>query len=284
MDFRMNAIKIKPSEYTKLARLIYEVSGIHLGDNKQELLKTRIGKRLRLIGLRSYKEYYDLVADPANSEERMMMINAISTNFTSFFREKQHFDILRQKVLPEIKKDGEIKRKKRLRAWCAAASSGEEPYSIALTLMEFFGPHAGWDIKILATDISTKVLNEAIRGEYPLAKVKPVGPVMMSKYFTQQYSKEGAIYRVADKVKDIVVFRRLNLMDRYFPFSGLFEFIMCRNVMIYFDQRSQEDVTFKLLRHLVPGGYLFIGHSENIPPALRKRVDIVAPAAYRKVD
>lgn len=283
MELMSQAVPLKASEYRALVDLIYETSGISLGDNKQELVKTRLGKRLRALDLKSYREYLEFVSEEANDHERMLMINAISTNFTSFFREKQHFDFLVKKALPDIVRRKQAARSNRIRAWCAAASSGEEPYSLALTLLDFFKDQPAWDIKLLATDISTKVLTDAVRGVYSKEKVKTVSSALLDRYFDKESGKEGALYSVRDEVKRIIVFRRLNLMDRTFQFRGPFDFVSCRNVMIYFDPPTQAAVVEKLLRYLAPGGYLLIGHSENLPASFRTRVETLAPATYRKI-
>jgi chemotaxis protein methyltransferase CheR len=276
-------IPIKDSEYQAIARFIYEKSGIALGDNKQELVKTRLGKRLRALGLATYREYFDVVSDPAQGEELMLMINAVSTNFTSFYRERQHFDFLERVALPDIVSRKEKEGGRRLRAWCAAASTGEEPYTLALTLLGFLGEPLSWDVKVLCTDISTRVLAQAVNGVYDLDKVKMVAPVLLERYFVPQVNNGRREYEAGRELKDILVFRQLNLMDSVFPFKGPFDFISCRNVMIYFDPSTQERVVEKLLRCLAVGGYLLIGHSENLPASFRTRVEVLAPATYRKI-
>lgn len=282
MDIGLQPIDLKDKEYQALVKRIYEVCGISLGDNKQELVKTRLSKRVRALGYKSYKEYVQHLEEEEDDQELMLMIDAISTNFTSFYREKQHFDFLMNKALPEIVKRKQAAGEKRLRAWCAAASSGEEPYTLALTLLKFFENQPGWDAKLLATDISTKVLSEAVRGVYSLDKVKTVEPELLRKYFHQDNRGKEPAFRVSDEVRDLVVFRRLNLMDDQFPFRGPFDFISCRNVMIYFDLSTQERVVEKLLSYLAPGGYLLIGHSENLSPIFRGKVEVLAPATFRK--
>jgi chemotaxis protein methyltransferase CheR len=283
MDLTIQPIELKGSEYRALVQLIYETSGINLSDNKQELVKTRLGKRLRALGLKSYSDYFKYVTQAADDQELMLMINAISTNFTSFYRERQHFDFLMKTALPDIVKRKQASGAQKIRAWCAAASSGEEPYSLALTLLEFFSNQLAWDIKLLATDISTKVLSEAVKGIYSLEKVKTVRPDLLESYFDKQPGPQGLMFRVRDEVRRLITFRRLNLMDQIFPFHGLFDFISCRNVMIYFDQPTQEALVEKLLSFLAPGGYLLIGHSENLSPVFRTRVEVLAPATYRKI-
>ena len=283
MEIFNQPIELKASEYRALVKLIYEKSGIALGDNKQELVKTRLGKRLRALKMASYGEYFNFVSASRDDGELMLMINAISTNFTSFYREKQHFDFLLKQALPEIVKRKNAEHSARLRAWCAAASTGEEPYTLALTLLEFFNGMPAMDAKLLATDISTKVLGQAVKGIYSPEKVKTVAPALLERYFDKVTLDGERAFQVKDEVKALITFRRLNLMDAAFPFKGPFDFISCRNVMIYFDAPTQAAVVEKLLKLLAPGGYLLIGHSENLPAAFRTRVDVLAPATYRKI-
>ena len=283
LDALLQSIPMRECEYRSIAQFIYEKSGIHLGDNKQELVKTRLAKRLRALGMKTYAEYFQFVSDPAQDEELMLMINAVSTNFTSFYRERQHFDFLEKTALPDICRRKALERSKRLRVWCAAASTGEEPYTLALTLLDFLGEPLTWDVKVLCTDISTKVLGTAVKGVYDFAKVKSVAPALLDRYFEKRIDGSEKNYEAGKELKSLLVFRRLNLMDDVFPFKGPFDFISCRNVMIYFDQPTQERVVEKLLRCLAVGGYLLIGHSENLPAVFRSRVDVLAPATYRKI-
>ena len=283
LDALIQSIPMRESEYRSIAQFIYEKSGIHLGDNKQELVKTRLAKRLRALGMKTYAEYFQFVSDPAQDEELMLMINAVSTNFTSFYRERQHFDFLEKTALPDICRRKALERSKRLRVWCAAASTGEEPYTLALTLLDFLGEPLTWDVKVLCTDISTKVLGTAVKGVYDFAKDKSVAPALLDRYFEKRIDGSEKNYEAGKELKSLLVFRRLNLMDDVFPFKGPFDFISCRNVMIYFDQPTQERVVEKLLRCLAVGGYLLIGHSENLPAVFRSRVDVLAPATYRKI-
>ena len=283
LDTLIQSIPMRESEYRSIAQFIYEKSGIHLGDNKQELVKTRLAKRLRALGMKTYAEYFHFVSDPAQDEELMLMINAVSTNFTSFYRERQHFDFLDKTALPDICRRKALECSKRLRVWCAAASTGEEPYTLALTLLDFLGEPLTWDVKVLCTDISTKVLGMAVKGVYDFAKVKSVAPALLERYFEKRIDGAEKNYEAGKELKSLLVFRRLNLMDNVFPFKGPFDFISCRNVMIYFDQTTQEQVVEKLLRCLAVGGYLLIGHSENLPAVFRSRVDVLAPATYRKI-
>ena len=283
MDLISHPILLKDQEYRSLVKLIYDKSGINLGDQKMELVKTRLGKRLRALGIKSYGEYFKYATDPIHDEEMTLLINAISTNFTSFYREPLHYDFLIKTALVDIAQRKEALKSKKIRAWCAAASTGEEAYSLAITLLEYFKGQSAWDIKLLATDISSKVLADAYRGIYPAQRVKTVSPLLLDRYFDKEPEEKEAMYRIKDEVKRLIVFRHLNLMDTEFPFRGPFDFIFCRNVMIYFDLPTQETLVAKLLKYLVPGGYFFTGHSENLPAIFRGQVKVIAPATYRKI-
>ncbi|MBF0511654.1 MAG: protein-glutamate O-methyltransferase CheR, partial [Candidatus Omnitrophica bacterium] len=204
-------------------------------------------------------------------------------NFTSFYREPQHYDFLLTRALRDIAARKEALSSRRIRAWSAAAATGEEPYSLGMTFLEYFKDPSLWDIKILATDISSKVLNEAFEGLYTKEQIKAVSPSLRQRYFDSEPAKKGCLYRIKDQVKRLIVFRRLNLMDAAFPFQGPFDFIFCRNLLIYFDLPTQEAVIRKLLKYLEVGGYLFVGHSENLPMVFRGQVETLACAVYRKI-
>jgi len=201
MDLSMHTIPLKDTEYRELVKLIYAKSGINLGENKQELLKTRLGKRLRVLEIKSYGEYYHYVTDPLHHDEMVHLINAISTNFTSFFRESRHFDFLIKTVYKDIVKSKEASPSKKIRAWCAAASSGEEAYTLMITLKEYFKELPGWDVKLLATDISSKVLTQAFHGVYPEEKVKTVNSNLLERYFDKEIEGTEIFYCIKEEIK-----------------------------------------------------------------------------------
>lgn len=276
-------LQLKEKEYNLLTALIYQRCGIHLGDNKKELVKARLMKRLRTLKLRSFMDYYDIVLNDTTNNELVEMIDAISTNVTSFFREKQHFDFLVKNVFPAMVEHKQKVRNQRIRVWSAACSTGEEIYSIAFTLLDFLKSSLGWDIKFLATDISTKVLKKGELGIFESEKARNIPPLMLERYFDKSVVGKDRYYRVKQAVRDMVVFRRLNLMNETFPFRGKFEFIFCRNVMIYFDQPTQERLVNKLAFYLESGGYLFIGHSESLAGLAKKSLRSVSPAVFQKI-
>jgi chemotaxis protein methyltransferase CheR len=251
------------------AGLIYKTAGIKLNAQKKILLLSRLQKRLNALGLRGLEDYYKRVR--SDDEERVMMLNCIATNTTTFFREKHHFDYLRKNVMPELL--SKKAQNKAVRIWSAGCSTGEEPYSIAITLREALSGSSGpghdpwdsWDIKVLATDISTRVLEDAEAGIYELDQVPEsmlAGDV--AQYFLKGKGENVGKVRVKDFLREVIRYRRLNLKDDVYPFSNAFDVIFCRNVMIYFDDAMKEHVLSRFHHHLAPGGYLFLGHSETM--------------------
>ncbi len=266
--------------FDKYRTLILNESGISLSQDKKELVRTRLIGRLKETGLDSYKKYYEFVTQPESSHEMIHLLDAISTNLTSFFREQAHFDFLNSKLIPEllIKKQKEGSR--RIRIWSAAASTGEEPYSLILTMLEHVDSLA-WDIKLLATDINTKVLARAREGVYPEERLKSVPQPLLNKYFQKGKTANSGFGKVKDSVRKLVAFRRLNLMETPYPFSGPFDFIFCRNVMIYFTKETQGKLINIFHSHLEKGGFLFIGHSESLT-GIKHPFSYVRPTVYCK--
>lgn len=268
------ALEMSEEEFRQYQRLIYDSVGINFTENKRQLLVSRLRKRLEAKGIGSYKDYRKYVQDPKNAEEFVQMINVISTNKTDFFREPQHFEFLKRNVYPKLA------GKNKIRIWSAASSSGEEPYTLGITLLEALGSVRGKDIKILATDISTKVLGEAEQGVYSHEAVAPIPNPLLRKYFLKGHNRWEGYYSVRDELRHLISFRRLNLMEP-FPLKGLFDFIFCRNVMIYFDKPTREDLVNRLGEQLAPGGYLFIGNAESLS-GLRTKLQYVQPAVYQR--
>jgi chemotaxis protein methyltransferase CheR len=267
------------ADFQKISRLVYEKSGIHLTDSKKELVKARLGKRLRRGRFKSFAEYYRHVVNDPTGQEIVLLLDSISTNFTQFFREPQHFDYLQEQVLPALRLRGGRHRRK-VRIWSAGCSSGEEPYSIAITLLETLTPLSEWQIQILATDISTKVLAEAQKGIYLWEKVAHLPMPLLKKYFLKGEGRWASHVQVKAEVKGLVRFQRLNLMEP-FAFPEPYDCIFCRNVMIYFDKKTREDLINRLYDCLEPGGVLFIGHSESLT-GMRSLFHYIKPAVYKK--
>lgn len=268
---------LSAKEFDRFRALIYEHSGINLTDDKRDLLRARLGKRMRQQGLASYDDYLKMIDRDKSGQEIIHLIDAVSTNVTFFFREQAHFDFLKTVVLPGIRKKAGPGGRSRIRFWSAGCSTGEEPYSLAMTvspLIEAMGNR--WDLKILASDISTKVLTKAKLGVYSRTTVKGLNQTHIDEFFT---GGNGTLM-VRPEIKSLITFARVNLQKK-FPFRGPFDVIFCRNVMIYFDQATQERLVAKFYDYLTPGGFLFIGHSENLS-MVRHQFSYVKPAVYRK--
>lgn len=270
MDFAITS-----QEYERFRGLIYTESGISLSDHKQTLLVSRLSKRLRELGLSTFSEYYDRVTEDPTGEEFTRMLDLISTNKTDFFREPKHFDFLRERILPELE------GVKTIRVWSSACSTGEEPYSIAIALYEGVQNPAQWEFKILASDLSTRVLAKAASGIYDDERVQNVPADVVRRHFLRGRGDSAGLVKVKPHLAAIVRFRRLNLMDDRFPIKQPLDLIFCRNVMIYFDRPTQERLVNKFHDYLKPGGYLFIGHSESLQ-WVHHPFRSLAPTIYRK--
>ncbi len=265
-------------QFQKFSALVYEKAGIYLKPEKKELLNARLGKRLRALGLDSFKSYYDYLMRDASGDELVQMIDVVSTNFTSFFRESAHFDLLGNRVLPEITSSN--RRKREITLWSSACSSGEEPYTMAMVVAGFLEQHPGWTFRLLATDISTKVLAQAQRGVYPDERIAKVPSSYLKRYFQKGVGGSRGYVKVKEGLQRHVTFSRFNLMHE-FPWREELDVIFCRNVMIYFNRETQQELVAKFHRALVPGGYLFIGHSESIT-SLKHDFTQVDATAYQK--
>jgi chemotaxis protein methyltransferase CheR len=267
--------------FQQFSRLVYQQSGISLHEGKKELLQARLNKRLRATGLSSYGDYYEFITSSNNSGEIIHFLDCISTNLTYFFREPKHFEFLDQIAMPELLASRKHERNLRIRVWSAACSTGEEPYSLAMCLLSHLEGLARADFRILATDISTRVLDVAVKGSYPRERIEKVPPALRQKYFQKGMGRDGeTYYQVSPLLKQIVTFRRLNLQTSY-PFSGPFDYIFCRNVMIYFDKQTQQELVRKMAEYLSRDGYLFVGHSESLT-GLNHPLTYVRPSVYKK--
>lgn len=269
---------MRDSEFDFIRSLVYERSRINLSPDKRQLVSARLGKRLRATNLATVGEYCRLLKSMDATEELSHLIDAISTNHTFFFREMAHFDFLREKALPELTTRARAERWNRLRIWSAACSSGEEPYSIAMTLAENV-PTLPWQIE--ATDISHRILKKAVAGIYNQENVSRLPLAQVRTHLQRGVGPQEGNFRVKTRLRERVNFQHLNLLDGEPPFSEPFQIIFCRNVMIYFDRATQEELVARLSRKLVPGGYLFVGHSESLTH-LKQPLRAVRPAVYQK--
>ena len=265
--------------FQKFSDLVYEKTGIFLKPEKKELLNARLGKRLRATGITSFKQYYEYVINDRSGDELVHLIDNVSTNFTSFFRENSHFEILSSTVLPAFVKEGRGKNKEIL-LWSSASSSGEEPYTMAMVVEDFVSRHPGMRYRIMATDISTRVLAQAKRGVYADERVTKVPTPFLKKYFQKGVGNSDGYVKVKDELRRMVHFDRFNLMGD-FPWRAAIDVIFCRNVMIYFNRETQQELVSKFHEALTPGGYLFIGHSESIS-GLKHNFTQVDATAYMK--
>ncbi len=263
--------------FDRFRQLVYAKSGIALGPGKEALVSTRIKRRLRALGIDSYETYLRRVTHDQTGEEIAQLVDAISTNVTSFFRERAHFEFLAKATTRWL---GAGQR--RFRVWSAACSTGEEPYSIAITMLEAAKvAKVDIDMKILATDISTRVLETCRQGTYQRERLDGVSPILRTCYFTPDRPQNPARYTVKDALSGMIVFRRLNLSAPPFPMHGPLDVIFCRNVMIYFDQEVRARLLQELRRLLRPGGYLMVGHAESLSGMIGD-FKAVRPSTYIK--
>ncbi len=271
----MNSMSIELSgkQFNKVSQLVYQFSGIDLKAGKEALVKARLMKRLRALKMRSFDEYMNHIENDDGSRELGLMIDVITTNKTGFFREPEHFNYLRDKILPELKNP-------RMRFWSAACSSGEEPFSLAILLRDEVPNIDSRDVKILATDISTKMLEKASEAVYKEETLRDVPALLLQKYFIKNRKERPRTYRVKDSISKMIKFAWLNLMDPW-PMKGPFNVIFCRNVMIYFDKPTQQKLINRFWDLLEQGGYLFVGHSEGLS-SISHKFKYVRPATYRK--
>ena len=257
---RLREFAFGNEDFEALRGLVKQLTGIHLSDQKRELVYGRLARRLRALQLRSFAEYRDLLARDGG-KEIAELCNAITTNLTAFFREPHHFEYLREKVLLPIVADGSASR--RLRIWSAGCSTGEEPYSIAMTILESIPDLPRWDIRILATDLDSDVLQRGQRGLYAAERVRGLSPERIARFFTQRQEKDGAHYQVAAELAGLITFKQLNLMHPL-PMKGPLHAIFCRNVVIYFDKDTQRDLFARISQLQRPDDLLFLGHSESL--------------------
>ncbi len=261
--------------FESFKQIVYEQSGIALGENKEALVSARVGKRMRALGYEDIKQYLKHVLDDSSGQELVHLLDSISTNVTSFFREPDHFDFL-GKVLADWASRGQ----RRFRMWSAACSTGEEPYSMAITALDS-GICATADVKILATDISTRVLESSQQGEYDSRKLDGMNSVLKERHFDKVKMGEETIYRVKEPLKRLVVFKRLNLSVTPFPMRGPLDVVFCRNVMIYFDNVVRRRLLEELYRLLRPDGYLMVGHAESLT-GIVSQFRGIRPSVYTK--
>lgn len=277
----LDFIEINDEEFKLLRDFVYNNIGINLTDEKRTLLMGRLQKILRKHKLSSFKDYYQFIVDDKTGDALSELADTISTNHTFFGREKDHFDYFLSKVLPEIEARCKQNGTRDFRVWSAGCSTGEEPYTLVMLMMEYFkSDYPKWTAGVLATDISSSVLAKAKIGIYTNERVSSMPEHLVKKYFKPQLPNGD--WEVIDAVKKEVVYKRLNLMNPVFPFKKQFDCIFCRNVMIYFDSPTRKVLVEKFYQSVVDRGYLFIGHSETLK---REGTDFefILPAVYQKI-
>jgi chemotaxis protein methyltransferase CheR len=273
----MASATAEKSDYDLIVTLVHERSRIRLHDGKQALIRARLGKRMRALGYDSFHDYCNYLRAGTDEQELNRVVDALTTNFTSFLRERDHFDFLVQNALPELLTKGP----QRFRIWSAACATGEEPYTLGFYLAESFPIHSGWDWRILATDLSTRALEKAVAGIYADSRLSDIPPEWQRRYFQAGHGAWAGQYRVKPALRERVDFQQLSLLGNY-GFTHTFEVIFCRNVMIYFDRPTQEQLVQRLIQHLVPRGFLITGHSESIT-GLSNTLRCLRPSIYQKL-
>ncbi len=264
------------AEFSYLAGLLRDSTGIVLNSSKMNMVYARLARRLRELNLKTFAAYCELLQSSTGDQEMGNLINALTTNLTKFFRESHHFDHLRNTVIPAV-----AARKgatpKRLRIWSAGCSSGEEPYSIAMVVADELARQSGWDAKILATDLDTNMVATGRTGLYSQQAIDELQPTLRDRYLTRQ---EGDVWAVQPQVRQYITFKQLNLLHPW-PMSGPFDAIFCRNVMIYFDGPTKNQLIKRFVDMLAPGGWLYIGHSETLFDN-KSKLELDGRTVYRK--
>jgi chemotaxis protein methyltransferase CheR len=264
----------KDADFDKIKIIIYRKAGINLSESKRQLVYSRLARRLRALGLPDFAAYLNFLE--SNVDEQEEFINALTTNLTAFFREPHHFSILTDFV--KTRAD----RSKKIRIWCSASSTGEEPYSIAITLVEAFG-YFDVPVEIIASDIDSNVLREAYQGVYSLERIEGLSLMKKKRFFLRGKGSNHGKVKVIDELRKLIEFKQINLLDSSWPLSGKFDVIFCRNVMIYFDKPTQLQLLEKMTKLLAPNGLYIAGHSESFLQAAHL-VKLVGKTTYRLVN
>ncbi|MBN1470362.1 MAG: protein-glutamate O-methyltransferase CheR [Syntrophaceae bacterium] len=268
------SLQLSSHQFDKISRLVYQISGIDLHEGKEELVKARLMKRLRHLRIYDFNQYLKYIANDKSGVEIGAMVDILTTNKTNFFRESEHLDFLKHEIIPRWGKGP-------VRIWSAGCSSGEEPYSIAIVLNESVSDIMHQDVKILATDISDRMMERARQGLYDEESLKEISSHLKLKYFHKTVVGSGHKYKVIPRLQSMISFAKLNLMENW-PMRGPFDVIFCRNVMIYFDRPTQENLVQRFWHILREGGYLLVGHSESLS-FLAHEYRYLMPAVYQKI-
>jgi len=275
-----NPAALSDRDFNRLSTFIHDYCGITMQQAKRSMLESRLSKRVRATGIASLSAYVDYLFSPEGAaHEKIHMIDAVTTNKTDFFREPDHFAYLTRKALPAIFSGMTANRN--VMIWSAGCSTGEEPYTLAMVLSEYHEQQPGARFVILATDLSTRVLEAAAQGIYDEDRVEPVPPELRKKYLLRSKDQSKSLVRMSHGLRSLIHFRQLNFMEGDFGMREPMDVIFCRNVIIYFDKPTQERLLTRFVKHLRPGGYLFLGHSESLN-GLNVPLQPVAPTIYRR--
>lgn len=286
MEFSTNMASLTDAEFEKISKLIYKETRIIMGEHKKALVTSRLGKRIKVLNMDNFTEYINYLSSSESGEEFVNFINSVTTNKTDFFRENKHFEFMKTTFLPnweKLYKDGHVKN---LRIWSSACSSGEEPYSILITLYEYFGDNIDkYDIRVLATDIDTNVLTHGKRGVYKEDTVAPIDNSLLRKYFYRSSKLNDyneRTYKVKDILKKNLYYKALNFKDDNYDIHTKFDLVFCRNVIIYFDKEFQRYLFNKLHSYMKDESFIFIGHSETLFD-LSDKFKYTASNIYKKI-
>ncbi len=275
--YSLSGPSLDDQSFKRISKFAYDVAGLSIAPSKAAMVRTRLARRLRHLGLDSFGAYCDFIQSDNGGQERIELISALTTNVSHFFRENHHFELLTSQVLPGL----ENQRNRPIRFWSAGCSNGQEPYSLAVSLYESGFLSTNTDLKILASDIDPRVIDFARKGEYPERMIEGLNTEQRERYFSEVPSNNSeSHWNAQENLRKLISFRRLNLLDTW-PMQGQFDVIFCRNVVIYFDQKTQDTLWGKFSKILRPGGWLFLGHSERISDKFHDQFETLGGTAYR---
>jgi chemotaxis protein methyltransferase CheR len=278
-----DAFSISDKEFALFQDLVKRHTGIALSEHKRSLVCSRLGKRLQALGLASFQSYYDYLTAETGQAELENFVNAITTNKTDFYREKFHFEFLEKEIVPALKARAARTGERRIRIWSAGCSTGEEPYTIAIALREALEHLLTWDVRILASDIDTQVLAQAAQAIYPAERLAGIPTPILERNFQRGTGDRDGLVQVSREVRNLVAFRRINLLEDPWPIRTMFDCIFCRNVIIYFDKPTQRSLMERFANYLKEGGHLFLGHSESLFQ-LSDQFTFLRNTIYRKLE
>ncbi|NUO62899.1 MAG: protein-glutamate O-methyltransferase CheR [Gemmatimonadaceae bacterium] len=275
-------LELHGSTFARLRALLLERAGISLGDAKRPLVVGRLSRRVRELGLSSFDAYYERVIGDASGAELVRLLDMIATNETSFFREPAQFEFLQHRLVPSWREDAEAGlRGRHVRVWSAGCSTGQEPVSLAMALLDALPADDGWRVEIVATDLSTRALAQAASATWPIERARQIPPHLLKRFMLRGTGPQTGSMRAGPEVRAAITYERLNLVEDPYPAGAPFDLVLCRNVLIYFTPEGRRAVVERLLRHLAPGGHFLLGHAESLDLRTH-RARSVAPNVYRR--